>query len=280
MGASQVLERTFGPALVGIDCVQIGCTQSVEISLSEQTKKLSCDKRKGSDGIFHYDPELDIVLQASDFTMDNLAIALDTSGASTYAGMKTSTLEAVSVTWTGSAGEWSGSIVLNKEISGTVAWFSDSDGDTPWLASNSGTSTVIGPCLGQVTLTSSGTAEPAGTAYATYAWGDQIPSGSSIIEPAFGSSANDRYVVICHKKAQQDKVIVWRIWRMQVVRDLTINFDNESDSDIGIPIHLTGLVDTVGHPSVPLFDVSEVDLADWTSDYEPYSSVIDDYPVT
>ena len=281
MTASQVLDRTFGPALVGIDCVQIGCAQNVEITLSEQTKNLSCDRRKGKDGIFHYDPELDITLQASDFTIDNLAIALDTTGAGAWGGKETRTLETVAVTWTGSAGEWSGSVVLNKEISGTIAWYSDSAGDTEWTAAESGTSSVIGPCLGQVNLTSSGTAEPTATLYATYAWGDQVPSGSSIVQPSFGSTANDRYVVICHKKAQQNKVIVWRIWRMQVVRDLSISFDNESESGIAIPIHLTGLVDSTGHPSCPIFDVSEVDLADLSSaDYEPYTSVYDDYPIT
>lgn len=280
MGASQVLERTFGPAIVGIGCSYIGCVQSAEINMSEQTRNLSCDRRKGKDGIFHYDPDLEVMLQASNFNMSNLAIALDTSGAGTWAGKETRTLETVSVTWTGSASAWSGSVVLNKEISGTVAWYSDSDGSTEWTQSESGTSTVIGPCLGQVTLTSSGTAEPTATLYATYAWGDQIPSGSSIVQPGLGSTANDRYVVICHKKAQENKVIVWRIWRMQVIRDFTISYDNESDSDITVPIHLTGLVDTMGHPSVPMFDVSEVDLANWTPSYEPYSDVVEQYPIT
>jgi hypothetical protein len=134
--------------------------------------------------------------------------------------------------------------------------------------------------LGQVTLTSSGTAQPTATLYATYAWGDQVPSGSTIVQPSFGSTANDRYVVIAHKKAQQNKVIIWRMWRMQVVRDFTINYDNESDADITVPIHLRGLVDTVGHPSVPLFDVSEVDLADLSgASYEPYTSIYEDHPI-
>ena len=281
MGTSQILERTFGPAIVGVDCGYLGCVQTVEITLSESTKDLSCDKRKGRDGIFHYDPKLEVMLQASDFKMDNLAIALDTDGATIWAGKATRTLEPVSVTWSGTAGSWSGSIVLNKEISGTtVSVYSDSDGSTNWKSTESGSATVIGPCLGQVTLTSSGTAEPTATLYVTYTWGDQIPSGSSIVQPSFGSTANDRYVVIAHKKAQQNKVIVWRIWRMQVVRDFTITFDNESDSDITIPIHLAGLVDTVGHPSVPLFDVSEVDLANWDPDYAPYTTVVAQYPTT
>ena len=276
MGTSQVLDRTFGPAIVGIDCTYLGCVQNVEITLSESTKDLSCDKRKGRNGIFHYDPKLEVMLQVSDFTPANLAIALDTDGATVWAGKATSTLEPVSVTWSGSSGSWSGSVVLNKEISGTVAVYQD-------LVStvlNSGTASVIGPCLGQVTFTSSGAAEPASTLYVTYAWGDQVPSGSSIVQPSFGSTADDRYVVIAHKKAQQNKVIVWRIWRMQVIRDFTNTFDNESDSDITIPIHLAGLVDTVGHPSVPLFDVSEVDLANWDPDYAPYTTVVAQYPTT
>ncbi len=279
MGASQVIERTFGPSIVGIDCSYIGCVQSAEIVMSEQTKNLSCDRRRGKDGIFHFDPELEVTLMASDFTMDNLAIMLDTGGATTWAGFATQTLEAVSVVWSGSSGDWSGSVVLNKEISGTVAWFNDVDGLTEWTAAESGTSTVIGPCLGQVNLTSSGTAEPTATLYATYTWGDQIPSGSTIVQPSLGSTANDRYVVIAHKKAQQNKVIVWRIWRMQVIRDWTINYDNESDADIAVPIHMTGLVDNIGHPGVPMFDVSEVDLATWDPDFEPYTTVVLEYPI-
>mgnify|MGYP001568653228 CR=1 FL=1 len=282
MGSSKVIEQTFGPALVAVDCTYLGCVESTEIALSETTRDLYCDKRKGRTGIFHYDAKLEVNIQALDFTMENLAIALDVDIPDTWGGTATSTLEAVSVDWSGSAGDWSGSVVINKEISGTVAWYTDAAGTTPWAAAESGTSTVIGPCLGQVNLTSSGTAEPTATLYATYAWGDQVPSGSSIVQPSFGSTSNDRYVVIIHKKAQQNTAIVWRIWRMQVVRDLTISYDNGSDDPIKIPIHLTGLIDDVGHPLVPLFDVSEVDMAALAlldpSD-EPYVSTSDLYPI-
>lgn len=276
---SKVASRTFGPALVGINCDYIGCVQRAEITLSEKTKNLSCDSRKGRDGVFHYDPELEVMLQASDFTMDNLALALDTTGTAVWAGKSQSVLEPVTVEWSGSTGHWSGTVVLNKEISGSVTFYTDQLGTQSWKSSESGSITVIGPCLGQVRMTSSGTAEPTSTLYATYYWGDQVPSGSTIVQPTFGSTANDRYVVICHKKAQENKVIAWRIWRMQVVRDLSVTFDNESDADITIPIHLTGLVDTVGHPTCPLFDVSEIDLDSWDPDYEPYSNVVSEYPV-
>lgn len=279
MGQSQVLERTFGPALVGVNCVYIGCAQTVEINLSEQTRDLSCDRRLGTDGIFHFDPNLQINIQASDFTMDNLAIAMDAEGTTTWAGTETNTLEIFSVTWSGSSGDWSGSVTLNEEISGTVAVFSDSAGAVEWTQSESGTATVTSPCLGTVAMTSSGTAEPTATLYATYAWGDQIRSGSTRVAPPFGSSSTDRYVVIAHKKAQENKVVVWRIWRTQVMRETTITFDNESDDDIPIPIRLRALVDTIGHSPAPMYDINEVDLSGWDPDYQPYTNVVDTYPV-
>lgn len=275
--AQSVTPRTFGPALVGIDCVYIGCAQSVEIVLTESTRDLSCDRRLGTNGIFHFDPNLQINIQASDFTMDNLAITLDTTGPSTWGGTDTSTLEEISVTWTGSTGEWSGTITLNEEISGTVALFNDSDGSTEWTQAESGTVSVSDACKGTVVLTSSGSAEPSTTLYGTYAWGDQVPSGSTIVQPGFGSTSNDRYLVIVHKKAQEDKVIVWRFWKTQVVRDLSINFDNESDADITVPITMRALTDTTGHASVPIFDVSEVTLTGWSPDYDPYDELVNVY---
>ena len=280
MGNQEVLERTFGPALVAIGCSYIGCAGTVEINVQEQTKNLSCDLRLGRDGIFHYDPNVDINIQASDFTLDNLAIALDTGGTGIWAGTSTRTLEPVSMTWSGSSGDWSGTVVLNEEISGTIAWYSDAAGGTEWTQSESGTSTVTTPCAGTVAMTSSGTVEPTATLYATYDWGDQIPSGSTIVQPSFGSTSNDRYVVIAHKKAQQNKMIAWRFWRCQVVRDLTITFDNDSDADITVPIHLMALTDKTGHPTVPIFDVVEVDLSGWDPEYEPYETVVQNYPIT
>jgi hypothetical protein len=164
------------------------------------------------------------------------------------------------------------------------------------MPAESGSYSILGPDMGQVVLTSSGTAEPTSTLYISYFWGDRIPSGSSIVQPAFGSTANDRYVVFCHKKAQQNKDIGWRIWRMQVARDFKMNFDNGSDNDINVGLHLIGLADTKGHASCPLFDVSEVDMedvisrfhpgisgsgaVDWdTQAYEPYRTVAQEYPI-
>lgn len=280
MGASQVVERTFGPALVAVNCVYLGCVESVEIAQTESSRDLSCDRRLGVDGIFHFDPSVTITLQASDFTMANMAIALDTTGTSTWAGTATSTLEEVAVTWGGSTGAWTSSIGLNQEISGTVAMFNDAAGSVEWTQAESGTVTVSTACTGAVALTSSGTAEPSAILYATYAWGDQVTSGSTIIQPTFGSTAIDRQVVIVHKKAQQNTVNVWRFWRGQVVRNVTVNYDNTSDADVAAPITIRALVDTVGHPLSPLFDLSEVALSGWTPDYQPYTNLVNTYPVT
>jgi len=277
MGQSQVVERTFGPALVAVDCAYIGCVQNVEITVSETTRDLSCDKRIGVDGIFHYDPKLEIMLQASDFTMDNLAIALDTTGATTWAGKAAVTGQEMTIDWSGTAGSWSGTIYLNQEISGTISAYTNFGLSISFTSTESGTVTVADACKGEITLTSSGTAEPTSPLYFSYYWGDQVPSGSTIVQPSFGSTSNDRVLVIAHKKAQQSKVIVWRFWRVNVVRDFKIAFDNGSDADITIPIKLRGLVDNLGHASVPVFDVSEVDLTGWDPDYEPYSSIVDIY---
>ena len=56
--------------------------------MSEQTKNLSCDRRRGKDGIFHYDPELEVMLEASDFNMTPAAIEKAKSGKKAAEGLE------------------------------------------------------------------------------------------------------------------------------------------------------------------------------------------------
>lgn len=280
MGASQVTGRTTGPAIVGIDCTYIGCVRRVEMTLTDTPIRMSCDLRKGVDGILHTNPLVTVNIEADDYTLANIARSYD-SVVTTWGGTETNTLEQVPVVFSGSAGDWSGTVDLNGEISGTVLFFSDAAGSTAWVATiNSGTATVTGACLGTVALTSSGTATPPATLYATYAWGDQITSGSSRVAPSFAANAPDHPVVIIHKLAQSNELEIIRLWRTQVVRNTTRVFDNSVDDTLTIPIQLEGLVDTIGHPGNPIFDESRVSLVGYDPDYSPYNEAVSQNPIT
>ncbi len=269
---STTSKRTFGPSMVAFDCAYIGCAKKVTWNVSEQTKDQMCDLRLGVSSVFHYLPKIEIEIEAADFTAANMALALDTT-ATTWGGATQKVLQKVPVTWGGSTGAWTSTIYLNPEISGTVVMYSDSTGSTVWTSTESGVITVSGPCNGQIALTSSGTAEPTATLYATYYWGDQVPSGADYVAPAFGSTSSSRYLVIGHKKAQEAKISLLRVWRAEIVRNVSVTSDSESPEDMTIPIKVIGLVDSVGHSDCPMFDFSEFNLSGWNPSYEPYTDL-------
>ncbi len=272
-----IKDVTIGSAYAAIDCVALGCLESVEIRISMKEHEIFCNILKGPAGYLRYDARGEITLNPINFTMANLAAALDASVGTTTGNIPV-TGEAHYPTWVpddaGTPTEWTAVISLaNSEIveSSVGAW--DDEAQTQdWDAEVTNTLVETALCAGTITLTTTDLAETLSTIYFGYSYGTQIPSGSSIIEPSFASFAADHKVTVVHKHAMTNDYIVHKVWRAQTVPDFAVTFQNQAREVIA-PVRLKIVEDSANHPDSPLGVWIKIDSGTTEFDYEPYLSV-------
>lgn len=268
---------TIGTAYGAIDCVDMGCLDSVEIRLSMKEHEITCDITQGLAGIIRYDPRGDVTVNPVNLSAALLARALDASQGVTT-GLVTVASEVHYPTWVpddvATPTEWTADITLaNGEIdSGSVLAWDDVGALVSWDDEAANTLTEVSVCAGTVRLTTTDVAETLATIYFSYDWGDQIPSGSVIIEPGFGSLAEDHKVTFIHKHALTGDFWVYKIWRAQILPDFTITFANQA-RNIVAPIRLRIMEDSTNHDNSPLGAWYIIDSGNTAYDYVPYTSV-------
>jgi hypothetical protein len=268
---------TIGPAYGAIDCVDLGCLDSVEIRLTMKEHEVVCNILKGLTGIIRYDPRGDMTINPLNLSFANLARALDASVAVTT-GVVTATGEVHYPTWVAddpaTPTQWTATITMaNSEIvSGTVESWDDLACSVSWDDEATNTLTESALCAGTIVLTTTDASEKLAAVYFSYQWGDQIPSGSNVIKPSFSSFAADHKVTLIHQHATSGKFVVYKVWRAQILPDFTITFSNQA-REVMAPIRLRVLEDSTNHPSSPLGEFYEIASSNTEYDYAPYTSV-------
>lgn len=272
-----IKDVSLGPAYGAIDCVDLGCLDSVEIRLGMKEFEIICDITRGLAGILRYDPRGELTINPVNLSSVLLGKALDAS-VGTTTGLVSVTGELHYPTWVpddaGTPTEWTAVVKMaNGEIdTGTVYAWDDEACSVSWDGEVTNTLVETDVCTGTITLTTTDAAEKLETLYFTYDWGDQIPSGSTIIEPGFGSYAADHKATFIHKHAQTGNFFVYKVWRAQILPDFTMTFSNQA-RNIFAPIRLRIVEDSVNHPNSPLGAWYEIDGSNTEYDYAPYTTV-------
>lgn len=270
-------DATISQAYVAIDCVGLGCMESVEYRTSMAEIEIVCDRNKGVTKILRHSPTGEIILTPIDLSMANLAFALDSS-VGTTSGNVTVASESHTPTWVpddvGTPTEWTAVLTLaNSEIAtGTVLAWDDAAASISWddVVGNSIAETAL--CPGTITLTTDDAAERLAVIYMSYDYGTEIPSGSEIIEPSYAAFSTVRKITIASENSSTGKLLVNKTWKGQIVPDFTVRWSNEARLTTA-PIRIRILEDSANHSSAPLGAWYNVVASKTDYDYQPYTDV-------
>lgn len=268
---------SIGGAYGAIDCVSLGCLETVDIRLEMKEFEIICDITRGLAGIIRYDPRGEVTITPINFSLALLAKALDATVGVT-SGNEVATGELHYPTWVpddpATPTEWTADISLaNGEVeSGTIEVWDDSAASISWDDEVGNSVTALALCSGSIRLTATDVNECLSAVYISYEWGTQIPSGSAVLEPAFGTYAADHKLTFVHKHAQTGNYLVYKIWRMQISPNFSMTF-GQTARNVSAPIRCKILEDSVNHPDSPLGAWYEIASSVTDFDFAPYTDV-------
>lgn len=270
-------DATIAQAYVAIDCVGLGCMESVEYRTSMAEVEIVCDRNKGVTKILRHSPTGEIIITPIDLSMQNLAFALDAS-VSTTTGDITVGSEAHTPTWVpdvvGTPTVWTAVLILaNSEIAtGTVLAWDDAAASVSWDSESENSIAETSLCPGTITLTTTEADERLTTIYMSYDYGTEIPSGSEVIKPSYAAFSNVRKITIASENSSTGKLLVVKTWKGQIIPDFTVRWSNEARLTTA-PIRIRILEDSTNHPDAPLSEWYNVVASKTDYDFEPYTSI-------
>lgn len=266
---------TIGNATVGIDCVWIKCIESVDITISMEEVPIVCDWADGPVTILRGNPTALINIMALNLNSTTLKYALD-ADVSTKAADETVACEEHQLTWTpddvATPTEWTAEVVLNSpEVTSVTVW-TNSDCDASWESAATPLSTIAitNACAGIVTLTTDDVDETDATLYFAYTHNTETPTDATMIQAGMSTFANDHKLHILHRNATTGSLDLFKFWRVQIIPDVNIVFDN-TNKVVTVPIKLRAFAVRDSHSKEPIvgiriIDVDDSDAADFEFD--------------
>lgn len=271
-----VSDVSIGNATAAIDCVWLKCLESVEFRLGMEEVPIVCDWASGPVTTLRGNPSGEITITAMNLGSTQLKYALD-AATSAKAGAETVTCEEHQITWTpddeGTPTEWTATVTLNSpEVSSVVA-YTDSDCSVAWesVSTPDNDLAITSACKGLITLTTDDEDETDDTLYFAYTHDTETPTGATLIEPSMSTFADDHKLHILHRNATTGDLLIVKFWRVQIIPDMTLSFDN-SNKVVTVPIRLRALSDRTNHPDAPIgqmaiVDADDSEAADFTYDF-------------
>lgn len=261
-----VSDLTYGNATVGIDCVFLGCIESVTFRVGMEEIPIVCDWSNGPITTLRGNPTGEITIMAMNYNPTTLGYALD-ADTSTKAGAETVDCEEHQITWTVDSEltptEWTATVLLNSpEIASVTVW-TDNECSNTWeaLATPESTVVIADACKGTITLTTDTVGEIDDTLYFSYTHNTETPLGATLIDPPMSTFADDHKLHILHRNKTTGNLWIHKFWRVQIIPDFSVTFDNTSNI-ITVPIRLRALADRTNHSGAPIFGVREIVAAD------------------
>ena len=271
---------SVGNATVAIDCVVLNCIQSVNFRKSMEEVPIICDWANGPETYLRGNPTGEATINAMNLNATILKYALD-AVVSTKAAPETVTCEEHTITWIpediATPTEWTATIILNSpEIASVTVW-TDNACSATWESAATPLSTIAisSPCQGVVLLTTNDIDETDTTLYFAYTHDTETPIGATLIQSSMGTYASDHKLHILHREASTGNLVVHKFWRVQIIPDVTIEYDN-TNKIVTVPIKLRILADRVNHPDAPIgleviIPFADSDPSDFT--YDVYKAV-------
>ena len=271
-----VSDVTIGNSTVAIDCEWLKCVQSVDFRLGMEGVPLVCDWAAGEVATLRGNPTGEINIMAMNWNSTVLKYALD-AAVSVKAGAETVSCEEHQITWTPDSAttptEWTATVTLNSPEVSAVTAYADSSCAVAWesLATPTDTLAITTACTGVITLTTDDVDECDDTLYFAYTHDTETPTGATLIEPSMSTFASDHKVHILHRNATTGKLYIIKFWRVQIIPDFNIAFDN-TNKIVTVPIKMKVLSDRTNHPNAPLghmaiVDADDSEAADFTYDF-------------
>ncbi len=269
-----VSDVSIGNATVAIDCVWLKCIESVDFRLGMEEVPIVCDWANGQVTALRGNPtgEANIVVQNINAT--TLKYALDAT-TSVKDAAETVACEEHQVSWTADDENtptlWTATVCVNSPEISDVTVYSDSDCLVDWDSAITPDNdvTIADACKGCLTLTTDDIDEALDTLYVAYTHDTETPDGATLITPGFSTFADDHKLHILHRNATTGDLIVHKFWRVQIIPDATIRYDN-TNKIVTVPIRLRVLGDRLNHPTAPLgqyviVDADDSEAADFTN---------------
>lgn len=271
-----VSDVSIGNALVAIDCVNLKCIESVDIRLGMEEVPIICDWASGQVTSLRGNASGEVTVNALNLNSTTLQYALD-AVVSTKAGSETVTCEEHQITWVVDSpttpAEWTATVTLNSPEVSTVTVWTDSACANTWESAATPDSSVAitTACTGVLTLTTDDVNETDSTLYFSYTHNTETPDGATLIQPAFDTFADDHKLHILHRNATSCELLLMKFWRVQIIPDFNIRFDN-TNSVVTVPIRLRILSDRTNHPDAPLgqqviFSADDSEAGDFTNQF-------------
>ena len=271
-----VSDVTIGNALVAIDCVNLKCIESVDIRLSMEGVPIVCDWADGAATTLRGNPAATIDIVAMNMNSTTLKYALD-ADVSVKAAAESVTCEEHQITWvaedTATPTYWTATVTLNSPEVENVLAYTDSTCATPWesAATPESTLAVTDSCTAVITLTTDDILETDDTLYFAYDHNIETPIGATLIKPPFDTFADDHKLHILHRNATTGELELIKFWRVQIIPDFAIRFDN-TNRVVTVPIKLMAYADRANHPTAPLGQIviiaaADSEPADFTADF-------------
>jgi len=271
-----VSDVTIGNATAAIDCEWLKCIESVNFSMKMEEVPIVCDWANGQVTALRGNPMGECTINALNWNSTVLKYALD-ADVSTKAGAETVSCEEHQITWVpddeNTPTEWTATVTLNSPEVASVTVWTDSSCTSTWesVATPDSTISITSACKGLVTLTTDDVDETDTTLYFAYTHDTETPTDATLIEPGMSTFADDHKLHILHRNATTGDLIVVKFWRVQIIPDFTVGFDN-TNSIVTVPIRLRILSDRSNHPDAPLghiaiIDADDSEAADFTYDF-------------
>jgi len=271
-----VSDVTIGNATVAIDCVWLKCIESVDLRVSMEEVPIVCDWANGPVTTLRGNPTGTIDIMALNINSTTLKYALD-AAVSEKAAAETVACEEHQITWvpedTATPTYWTATVILNSPEVEDVLAFTDSDCLVTWesVATPDNDLVITDACDGTITLTTDDVDECDTTLYFSYTHNTETPNDAELIKPSLSTFANDHKLHILHRNATTGQLDLFKFWRVQIIPDFNIVFDN-TNKVVTVPIKLRAFADRDSHSEEPVFGIRIIDadaseVADFINDF-------------
>ena len=261
-----VSDASIGNATVGIDCVWIKCIESVDITISMEEVPIVCDWADGPVTILRGNPTALINIMALNLNATTLKYALDATTL-VKAGDEEVACEEHQITWvpedTATPAEWTATVVLNSpEVESVTVW-TDSDCAVTWESDSTPDNdiAITDACAGIVTLTTDDVLETDATLYFAYVHNTETPVGATKIRAPMSTFADDHKLHILHRNATTGSLDLFKFWRVQIIPDVNIVFDN-TNKFVTVPIKLRAFAVRDSHANEPIVGIRIIGVDD------------------
>lgn len=271
-----VSDVTIGNALAAINCVWLKCLESVTIRIGMEEVPIVCDWASGASTVLRGNPTATIDIMALNLNSTTLQWALD-ADVTVKAAAESVACEEHTITWvpedTATPTYWTATVVLNSPEVENVLAFTDSSCLVAWesVATPDNDLTITDSCTGTITLLTDDILETDGTLYFSYDHNIETPVGATLIKPPMSTFADDYKLHILHRNATTGELELFKFWRVQIIPDVEIGFDN-TNKIVTVPIKLRALADRDSHPDAPIgqiviIDADDSEPGDFTADF-------------